>query len=388
MAAAGGGSAPPVRGLARRLFAEPFEFDFFQAVRILERLAPSRRTVGRRGQPADEAVRFRAHQSVAFPPSAVTELNPTDADHATPRMAVSFLGLTGPSGALPLHYTQLILDLHRDVRGPERRALRDWLDLFNHRLVSLFYRAGEKYRFHLPYERGEAFDPRTPDTFTQSLFSLIGLGTPAVRGRLRVAVPGLDDEGLPRESPLGRVDDLALLYYSGFFAQRVRNATSLSVILNDYFGLAIEVKQFQGQWLQLEPAAQTCLGLTGALGVDAVAGSRVWDVQGRFRLRIGPLTYVEFQDFLPDRGPTPARKSLFLLSHLTRLYVGPDLDFDVQLVLRGIDVPACQLAGPPALGARLGWNTWLTSAAPKRDPDDAVFEGETLVHIRGGGQTA
>ena len=381
MAAAGRGSAPPVRSVAQRLLAEPYEFDFFQAVRILERMAPTRRAVGRRGQPSDEVVRFRAHQSVAFPPSAVTELLPPDEDFASPRMAVTFLGLTGPSGALPLHYTQMILDLHRDVRGPERRALRDWFDLFNHRLISLFYRAWEKYRFHIPYERGDAFDRKSPDAFTQSLFSLIGFGPPEIRGRLRVAVPGLDDEGLPQETILGSVDDLSLLYYAGFFANRVRNATSLSILLNDYLGLPVEVKQFQGQWLQLEPASQTCLGSTGSLGVDSVAGSRVWDVQGRFRLRLGPISYRQFQEFLPDRGPTSARKTLFLLSHMTRSFVGPDLDFDVQLILNRFEVPACQLTAPPGLGARLGWNTWLTSRPPDRDPDDAVFEGETLVHV-------
>jgi type VI secretion system protein ImpH len=380
MAATGRGPAPHLRAVGRRLFAAPFEFDFFQAVRVLERMLPGKKAVGRKAAPADEVVRFRAHQSIAFPPSAITELLPPDAGSAVPLMAVPFLGLTGPSGALPTHYTQLILDQHRDVRGPERRALRDWLDLFNHRLISLFYRAWEKYRFFIPYERGEAFRGTDPDTFTRSLFSLVGLGTTGLRNRLRVAVPGTDDEGLPAERTLGRVDDLNLLFYGGMFARRVRDANSLSRLLNDYFGLAIKVREFQGQWLNLEPAVQTSLGTTGTLGMDAVAGSKVWDVQGRIRLRIGPLTYRQFEDFLPDRGPTTDRKTLFLLSHLTRLFVGPEIDFDVQLVLRALDVPACRMTNS-GFGARLGWNTWLVSGTPPSDVDDAVFEGETLVHV-------
>jgi type VI secretion system protein ImpH len=120
----------------------------------------------------------------------------------------------------------------------------------------------------------------------------------------------------------------------------------------------------------------------GTLGVDAVAGSKVWDVQGRFRLRIGPLTYHEFEDFLPDRGPTSLRKTLFLLSHLTRMFVGPEFDFDVQLVLRALDVPRCRMT-PEGFGPRLGWNTWLISDAAAKDADDAVFEGETLVFVAG-----
>ena len=223
---------------------------------------------------------------------------------------------------------------------------------------------------------------REPDTFTRALFSLVGLGTPAFRGRLRVAVPATDDEGLSAERVLGHVSDLNLLFYGGLFARRTRDATSLAILLNDYFGLAVEVRQFQGQWLNLEPAAQTSLGSMGTLGVNAVAGSKIWDVQGRFRLRVGPLSYREFEEFLPDRGDTPKRKTLFLMSHLTRLFVGPELDFDVQLVLRAGDVPHCQMADQ-GFGSRLGWNTWLITKKPPADVDDPVFEGETLVHVRG-----
>ncbi len=380
MATAVGGPTADLKAVGRRLFATPYEFDFFQAVRLLERIMPGKSAVARTANPADEVVRFRAHQSIAFPPSVITELNPPDADFKLPRMAVTFLGLTGPSGTLPTHYTQLLLDLNRDVRGPERRSLRDFFDLFNHRMISLFYRAWEKYRHLLPYERGEAFNRLEPDTFSRGLWSLVGVGLPELRSRLRVAVPGVDDEGLPNERTLGRIDDLNLLYYGGFFARRGRDATSLKILLNDYFGLAIEVKQFQGQWLALEPALQTSLGSMGTLGVDAIAGSKVWDVQGRFRLRVGPLSYREFEDFLPDRTATKARKTLFLLSHLTRMYVGRDFDFDVQLVLRAREVPPCRMTDS-GFGARLGWNTWLISDQAAKDADDPVFEGETLVFV-------
>src|SRR5262249_27570262 len=142
----------------------------------------------------------------------------------------NFLGLTGPSGVLPRCYTERLLIQDRDFRGPERYSLRAWFDLFNHRMISLFYRAWEKYRFHLFHERG---DPGRgePDTFTLALFSFIGLGMKPLRNRLLVrAVPPparkpvtfdarvADQEERARE--LGRVDDLALLYYAGLFAQR------------------------------------------------------------------------------------------------------------------------------------------------------------------------
>lgn len=367
--------AVPAAGLAARLFAEPFAFDFFQAVRILERLEADRQPVGRGGPPKAEVVRFRAHLSLAFPPSAVYDLAPPTGDLPLPVMTVAFLGLHGPSGMLPRHYTELLLRLDREARGPERTTLRDWFDLFNHRLISLFYRAWEKYRFYIPYERGEHARP-DPDPFTRVLFSLVGLGTPGLRDRLVVTTPDPQGEQPPRM--LARIDDLALLHYAGFLAHRPRCAVALEVLLHDYFGLPVQVQQFRGQWLVLDRENQSRLGGEGnnALGVNLVAGERVWDVQSKFRVRLGPVGYTRFAEFIPDRAAVPQRKAFFLLAHLVRLYVGPELDFDVQLVLRAAEVPPCQLDS--GAGRHLGWDTWLCSGPLDHDAADAVFEGEDL----------
>src|SRR5438067_4156318 len=160
--------------VADRLFTEPFAFDFFQAVRLLEKIAPDRRAVGRSGPPLAEVARFRAHLSLSFPPSALYDLARPTQDLAVPQMTVAFMGLHGPSGMLPRHYTELLLRLDKEVKGPERSALRDWFDLFNHRFISLFFRAWEKYRFYVPYERGE-YAKAEPDPFTLGLFSLVGM---------------------------------------------------------------------------------------------------------------------------------------------------------------------------------------------------------------------
>jgi type VI secretion system protein ImpH len=360
-----------------RLFLEGFAFDFFQGVRLLERLQPSARPIGRGGPPGIEVVRLRAHQALDFPASAVHQLEHATADVPVPVMTVTFLGLTGPSGVLPRHYTELLMRLQRDARGPERTALRNWLDLFNHRLLSLFYRAWEKYRFYIPYERGE-HARRDPDPFTRCLFSLVGLGMPALRNRLRVAAPARDGAGLAGERVLARIDDLALLRYSGFFAHQPRCAVSLEALLSSYLKLPVQVQQFQGQWLRLEPTSQSALGgptPDAAMGVNVVVGERVWDVQARIRVRLGPLSDERFLEFLPDRAPVPERKLVFLVAQLIRLYVGLEVDVDIQLVLQAQDVPATQL-GRPALGmgSRLGWNTWSRSRPMRKDADDAVFQ--------------
>lgn len=355
------------------LFKEGFAFDFFQAVRILARLDPKRRRVGYSSPPKDEIVRFRAHMSLDFPPSSIHEIEKQAPALPMPRMTVNFMGLTGPNGILPRPYTELLIRQQRESKGKEKEALRSWLDLFNHRLISLFVRAWEKYRFYVAYEYGDAYRD-DPDTFTQALFSFIGLGMKPLRHRLRYSVWS-EVDGLPQEKVLGKIDDLALLYYSGLLAQRPHSATGLQLLLQDYFNLRAEVSQFLGCWLVLEKTSQTQLGVAnGEMGISAVVGEKVWDIQSKFRLRIGPLKRNRFDDLLPDRTPIPERKTFFLLVQMVRLYLGPELDFDVQLILKKEDVPACELQ-EKGLGARLGWNTWLCSQPAIQDASDALFEG-------------
>jgi type VI secretion system protein ImpH len=363
----------------KRLYAEPHDFDFFQAARLLGRMPDALARTDPTG-PHPEAARFKAQLTLNFPASAVHDLTPPAAPGKLPVMTVTFLGLFGPSGVLPRHYTEQLLRQERDAKGPEKRALRDWLDLFNHRFVYLFQRAWQKYRFYLAQDH-RAPDPDDPDGFTRALLSYVGLGTPWLRDRLRVTTPGPADEPA-RE--LGRVHDLGLLRFAGLFAQRHRNAWGLRALLAGYFGLPVEVRQYQGQWLPLEEASQSRLGADDGnclLGENVVAGDRVWDVQGKVRLRIGPLRYAQFLDYLPDRSPVPERKAFFLLSHAARLYLGAEFDFDVQLVLRAADVPDCRLTDDDATGPRLGWNCWLLCAAAAADAEDAVFEGAAVTRV-------
>ncbi len=199
----------------------------------------------------------------------------------------------------------------------------------------------------------------------------------SLRNRLRVAAPAPSGGGTPQRL-VARVNDLSLIRYAGLLAQRPRCAANLQALLGDFFQLPVEIRQFQGQWLRLDKENQSRLGVEdGACELERnlVLGDRVWEVQSKIRVRLGPLSYEQFLEFLPDRTPAPERKSFFLLSHLTRLFVGPELDFDAQLVLKREETPECQLTGD-ARGPRLGWNTWLHSQPLEQDPEDATFEGD------------
>jgi type VI secretion system protein ImpH len=379
------------RSAFERLFSEPHSFDFFQAVRLLGRSPEALMRAEADGHWTDPA-RYKAHLSLAFPASAVHAFRHGPAPGKPPALTVTFLGLFGPSGVLPRHYTEQLLareafrpagwealtEAERERHGGERTVTRDWLDMFNHRFVSLFYQAWEKYRFPLAYERGGP-EGAGGGPFTQALRCLVGLGTPGLRDRLRVDVvpPAAAGEPPPAAAEVGRVRDLGLLRFAGLLAQSRRNAWGLRALLGGYFGLAVEVEQFRGQWLRLEPECRTRLGAANAtLGDDALAGDRVWNVEGKFRLRVGPLAYREFLEYLPDSAPASPRKSFFLLCQLARLYAGPELDFDVQLLLRAADVPACRLSPDPAAGPRLGWNCWLLTRPAAATATEAVFEAD------------
>ncbi len=361
---AGGRSAPMAAadgrtssGLIGKLQREPYRFEFFQAVRLLERLARGRASapVGGDEPPEREAVRFRAAPSLGFAPAAVGQVRsaPGGAD-AAPEMAVSFLGLTGPSGALPHHYTTLLLRRARD----KDHALCEFLDLFNHRAVSLFHRAWEKYRLPAAYERA-ALDAAedNPDPVTQGLYCLVGLGFPGLRGRQQVG-------------------DEAFLYYGGHFSRDTRPASALEEILEDYFHMPARLQQFEGRWLPLEAEDRSYLapsgeagGMNCRLGEDFIVGERVWDAQSKFRIRVGPLSYAEFRRLTPDGD------GLRPLCELTRSYVGAELSFDVQAVLAAGQAPGCRLGGD---GAQLGWNSWVFAAEAPAEADDAVFALDDL----------
>lgn len=364
------------------LLRQPGAFDFFHAVSLIERLRQDMHGMGKAAHPAHEPLRFRAAFGAAFPQSAICEILPPTDSLPQAEMTLALFGLTGPSGVLPRHYTQLLHRIQRDARGPEKHALRDWLDLFNHRLISQFYRAWKKYRFYS--DAGAIADARRAASapFSTAVFSFAGLGLAQLHDRLTVtAVAG--DVLSRREKTLAKVDDLSLLRYSGLLAQRPRTAGNLKQLLRDYFGLPVEVRQFQGQWLTLEAVQQTRLGedlgegpANNQLGATAIAGSLVWDVQSKFRICIGPLNYRQFREFLPDHSVRPGGKAFFLFCQLARLFAGEEFDFDVQLVLDRTEIPPCQLSAAADNGARLGWNTWLCRQIPDSDAADAHFEAD------------
>ena len=322
------------------LHEDACSFEFFQAVTLLQRLHSERQPVGRFSKPEEEAVHFRTNNTLAFPASQIQEIDyPED---APPQMLVNFMGLTGPMGVLPYCYTELILERAR----AKDRALPAFLDIFNHRMISFFYRAWEKHRFPVTYYLGDE------DLFTHHLLDLIGLGTPGLQNRQ--AVP-----------------DDAFLHFAGLFGMQSRSAAALEAIISDYFQVPVEVEQFSGAWYRLDTATQTCMeeddNDSQQLGGGAVVGDEIWDQRSRVRVKLGPLTLAQYRDFLPEGTAFEPLRAL------TRFFCNDEFDFEVQLMLARDEAPRCEVGFEGDAAPRLGWVTWLKSAPLDRDPGDTIL---------------
>jgi type VI secretion system protein ImpH len=326
--------------VSAKLRLEPYRFEFFQAVRLLERFFPEGTPVGQYAHPGNEVAHFGAHASLAFPASQIQAMDWPG--HGPPRMTVNFMGLTGPEGVLPNPYTTLIIERLRS----SDTSSRDFFDIFNHRIISLFYRAWRKYRFDVAYEHGER------NRFARQLLSLVGMGTDGLQNRQ--AIP-----------------DDALVYYAGLLTQQPRSAANLRQILMDYFDVPVEVEQLSGGWYRLDPETQCCFSEEATdserLGSGAVVGDEVWNQQSRVRIVLGPLSLEEYRSFLPD-GPhwEPLRAWV-------RFFSNEEFDFEVKLILRREEVPVCELGMGGGSGPRLGWVSWVKSAPLARDPGDTVL---------------
>lgn len=342
--------------LIRQLLEQPQRFEFFQAVRLLENAAAQSGRLGEHGR----ALRFRGNHALHFSGADIDAVEENDASAergALWSMRVNLLSLTGSDGVLPHHYTELLLQRLR----ARDETLRDFLDLFNDRIIELLFQAWRKYRLPMIYESHRLRRRRGRDPVTEALSALVGIGTPQLSERLP-----LDPEGL--------------IGFGGIFARLIKSATGLENMLRHYLQLDIKVEQFQGQWLELPVDLRSRLpggslgGMNNQLGVNAMVGAHCWQLQSKFRVRIRHLTYAQLMELAPGSA------RMHNLKTLTQLVAGTELDFDIVLETAREDLPPVQLcdgqprdsAEQPPYQPLLGWNTCLHGSRRGRGPVDVV----------------
>ncbi len=309
--------------LLEKLLAEPHRFSFFQAVMLLEASKRGAVPLGHQGPPSEEAVRLRSDVSLAFPKSDVSAIEDLG-DHHTPqhRLTAAFMGLYGTTSPLPNFYSEAII-----MDEQEGGTLRGFFDLFNHRLLSLFYRAWTSYRPHVLFRSGGK------DEFSDRLFCVAGLGSKGLK----------ESESFPA---------VRALRYLGLLSQKPHSAESLAEMVRGYFHLPASVKQFVPSRIALEDDQKAKLGKANCrLGEDLALGDLVPDRMGKFQVSVGPVGYDDYLTFLPGR------ENLEALKGIAQLFAPDCLDFDLQVTLKGEETPRLGVA--LSHESYLGWTTGL-----------------------------
>lgn len=350
-----------------QLSAEPYRFDFFQAVRLLERCAAldvselhyATEPVGHHVLPSREVVRFKSRPQLSFQAADIDSIRNRDIVHHDDNqsreqqweMVVNFMGLTGSQGVMPYYLSEVVLQELRKKNS----VLKDYLDLFNHRAISLYYQAWHKYQLPVNFERFRQQGHKRNDLFTDALLSLAGLGSKELSYRLPIA-------------------DEAIAGFSGLLSRPICTADGLQGMIKQYFGIHTVIKQFQGQWQELPDDVQTRLpgptaprGLNNILGSNALLGSRCYQIQNKFTVAIDELTYEQFMEM------APGSRKLETLKAFIHFSVGSELDFDIEVTLSDREVPPVQLCNRPDYQPLLGWNSHMSRPSQE--------ERKTLIRI-------
>ncbi|HLW69008.1 MAG TPA: type VI secretion system baseplate subunit TssG [Candidatus Binataceae bacterium] len=318
--------------LSERLDQQPYRFDIRQAVRLLELMAPADSVaVGAGSDPRREAVRLRSSLSSNFPPSDIESLDRTDGE-PQPTLTLTVLGLAGAFGPLPPPLSARVIERER----VKDHSARDFLDLFNHRLLALLLRLDKL--FSPPLQIASAKDVASADTpASVPLLALLGLATlsPA-----------------QVEAHLGAIA-ASLIGAAGLLNPKPFSAHALERLIGAHFGLPVRVLPLSGGWLSLAADQYTRLGRSGRLAQSAVLGKRIWDQAAGICLEIGPTDRETFLKFLPD-GPKHEE-----LAGLVAFALGDAFEVEMRVMLRPPDVPPGALGQPRP---RLGWTSWLGQA--------------------------
>jgi len=321
----------PEPGVIGSLFQEPRRVAFFQAVRLLLRwlsrqgIAPEQALGG--------AIRFRNSLGLGFPSSDIEAIGcRTLAGGTVVEVQPLLMGLLGVSGTLPLHYTERIAAWEAATGDAGVRA---FFDMFSGRQLALFYRAWCKYRVHFGTEDGR-------DRLLPLLLAIAGAA--------------------PRDA--GDLPAAGLARYAAQLRSRVVPAQMIAGVLADYLGVPVQALQFAGRWDALPPRLRTRLAHSNCtLGAGATVGARLVRPDLGIRIRLGPLSSLDFERFLPGTGGTRIVAALLQRFAIEVPYR------ELQVVLRREDVDGASLDG----STRLGLDGFLSTAADRRDRDDLCY---------------
>ena len=302
--------------LIERLCTEAHDFNFFRAVGLLEEYL--QRKTGNPRPLESGRIRFAPDKSIAFPPNDIASIS-SDDDVVT--FVLSFMGLVGVTSPLPIYFSEY-LSTHSESAEP----LYDFLTIFNNRIYTLFYRAWKKYHFLFNFTADGS------DSFTRKIALLCGVDSSKSRKRMR------------------------LLAYCGILSKSARSAAGLRTLLTDYFeGIPVRITEFASRWAPLRNVKP--IGTDTPLGQATILGTSYFDRGGKFRVTVGPLGRMVYEQFLPGTDNIADMKEVIAS------YLSDPLEYDIEVQLQSIElIPVVLGAGETRLGetSSLGTSEGMT----------------------------
>ncbi len=322
--------------IAEALSQETSDFEFEQAVSILEQMNPRATRLGEGSDPEREGIDIKSHVSLATPSAELYQLQKKP--DQKPTLWMNILGLAGIHGPLPMPYTEMVIQRNRQ----KDFAFRDFLDIFNHRLVSLWYRFRKKVRLGLSTVYPE-FHP-----IGKTLLQLVGIQ--------QVDPIDLCLKDTALTPPI-------LLRYHDLLWHRTHSAEGLVCLLSSYFKIPVKLDLFQGEWKSPKPDEYSFIGCFkgsyNALGQTMILGTKVWEQTAGITLTLGPLTWETYQKFLPSQKD-PKNSYFKIMRDLCTFYYGIQVSSRLRLILKKEDLRPLKLDGQFCLG----WNSWILKNPP------------------------
>ena len=318
----------------QRLIDDPQSHHIFLALRILEAENSDKPRLGQSRRPREDRVRLGQEARMAFPPTTIRAFTPPGAKPGS--LINRFFGFFGPHGPLPIHMTEHARERQINERDGTFVAFANML---THRMMSLMYRAWVTGHPAVDFDRG------LDTQFEGHIAALAGHHGTHLRNR----------DAMP---------DMAKRHYAGLIGAGTKNREGLIALLSGFFDAPVRMQEFIGCWLELEPDDRWELGKGGGLGQTTSIGTRVWSRSAKFRVIIGPVSLEEYERLLPGQA------SMDKLTAAVRNYAGDALDYDVNVVLKGDEVPAATLGGQ----TRLGQTSWVGTQAAQVDAADLYLE--------------
>lgn len=317
---------------------KPYRYGFYQTVRCINCFYQDKPITGKSHKPSDDPIRFTQEPYTYFAPSTLAGLE-IDGSSQYPRLSQRFIGMFGPNGPLPLHLTEYVRDRSRHHRD---KSMERFIDMFHHRIVSLFYSAWAQSQPTVQFDRPEQ------DRFAMYVGSLFGLGLPSLRS-------------------VDAMHHLSKLSFAGHLSSLPRHVDGLISMIKGYFGVPTQIREFISHWMRIPGMDRVQLGegsLNGYLGMDTVIGERVWQRQDKFRVNLGPLSLDQYEAFLPSG------KSFKALLSVVRNYVGIEYLWEVNLILEKDEKPVTCLGK----SGTLGWTSWLQTEQQIDHVDDLLLQ--------------